>query len=205
MTRMTDKEEIEMIRDWWNEYGKAIATAVLIGLVLGFGWRYWNVYHARQSEQASMVYQDMVVSDISNDILTTQRMAAQLTTKYSSTPYASFAQLLLAKESIAHNDLNSAYQQLLWVVDQGKVASIRQIARLRAARVLLAQKKLDEALQLISKVDDVTFMPLINSVKGDIFAAKGDLVSAKKYYQTALSALAREGIQDPILAMKAAQ
>lgn len=204
-TPMSDKEQVEMIKQWWKDYGQAIAAAIVIGLLFGFGWRYWSFYHTKQNLHASLVYQDMIFADASKNLAQAQNDATQLMNHYSATPYASFAALLLAKELVTQNQFDSAYQQLAWVFQEGKIASIRQIARLRAARILLAQNKFDPAMHLILTQDDPAFAPLISSIKGDIYTAKGDLIAAKQAYQIAQAGLSAIGTPDPILQMKLAQ
>ena len=34
---MTDKEQIQQIKEWWGDQGKWLALAIAIGLALGFG------------------------------------------------------------------------------------------------------------------------------------------------------------------------
>src|SRR5438874_716350 len=118
MTRMSDQEQMEMIGKWWKDYGKSIVTAVIIGLLLGFAWRSWNVSHVKHSEQASVIYQGMTFAVASKDQAEMQRFANLLKSRYSSTPYATFAALNLAQNSVTQNDYNGALDQLQWVMQK---------------------------------------------------------------------------------------
>ena len=201
----TDQEQVEMLKKWWKDYGKGIMIAIVIGLAVGFGWRYWHQQQIQHSEQASIAYQSMMVADVEKQPKVAQKYADQLLKDFRDTSYASMAGLFLARTAVQQNKLPDALARLQEVINKGKVASIKQIARIRAARVLLAQKKLAEALAVLSTVDDKTFEPLIENVKGDIFQAQGKGAAARKSYEAAKTGLSTIGINNPILVMKLAQ
>jgi len=202
---MTDQEQAEVIKKWWRDYGKALTVAITIGVIAGFGWRYWQQKNLRFKEQSSIVYQSMMIADIEKQPKVAKQYADQLIQKYNNTPYASMAGLLLARDAVQQNKLSVAFEKLKQVIDKGRIASLRQIARIRAARVLLAQKKLSEALTILGIVDDETFEPLIENVRGDIFQAQGKGTAARKAYEIAKVGLESVGINNPILVMKLAQ
>ena len=62
------------------------------------------------------------------------------------------------------------------------------IARLRLARVQVAQNKPDEALATLDAVDPGGFALRYHEVRGDAFAAKKDPPSALKEYRAARAA-----------------
>ncbi len=201
----TDQEQIDMIKQWWKDYGKTLAIAIIVGLALGFGWRYWREHRIETAEKASAVYQQMAQAAGQKELQAAQSYATDLIKQYPGTPYASLAAFFSARQAVEANKLKEAVQQLKWVVSHGKVASFRQIARLRAARVLLAQGQAQAALDLLNTVDDQSFKPMIESVKGDIYAALGNAEAAKSAYRQAKTGFAAVGVNDPFLTMKLAQ
>jgi len=202
----TSSEEVEMLKKWWKDYGRAIAIAVAIGLIVGLGWQYWRKHQRQHRQQASFYYQSMSLADYQKKPKLAEKFAKQLMKNYSRSPYATFAALRSAKEALQKNNLASALANYRWVLKNSKVSSLQQIARIRAARVLLAQKKLKAAMSLLSEVDDKTFAPLIENVKGDIYAAMGDSKAAHKAYQAAKMGLSSSiNTSDPVLDMKLAQ
>jgi predicted negative regulator of RcsB-dependent stress response len=74
-------------------------------------------------------------------------------------------------------------------LDNAKQEEIKLIARLRLARVVHAEGKDDEALQLLSIADAGKFAPAYDELKGDIYVAKGDPKQAKTHYDLALQGL----------------
>lgn len=204
MTEMTDKEQIEMLKKWWHDYGKAITLAVVVGLAVGFGWRYWRQYKLEQAQSASGIYQRLLTAGAVQNDKEISALSTVLMNKYKSSPYASLASLLLANGAIVKKDLPQAQAHLAWVVKNGKLPSLQQVARLREARVLLAQKKPAKALQVLAVVNDQVYAPLISKVKGDIYTAQGNHKAAQAAYQKAKNGMSNVGITDPFLSLKMA-
>jgi predicted negative regulator of RcsB-dependent stress response len=197
---ISDKEQIQIIKDWWKKYGNIILIAFILVFGASFGWRYWHYYKNKQGEQASILYEQMLSTD--NQAADFKLFAEHLIKDYSHTPYASLASLMLAKQDVANSNLSGAVTDLQWVVKHGNSKSFRQIARIREARVLLANKQIQAALQLLQKVDDKAFMPAIEETKGDIFLAQDDKTKALDAYKQALQMLAPNSVMQPILTMK---
>jgi predicted negative regulator of RcsB-dependent stress response len=58
---------------------------------------------------------------------------------------------------------------------------------------------------MLQHVDDATYQPLIDGVKGDIYAAMGNASAAKQAYQTAQNETQAAKMMDPVLQMKVSQ
>jgi len=203
---LTDSEQIAMIKKWWKDYGRAIAVAVAIGLIVGFGWRYWSQHKVERAQQASVLYQQLSVADFQKQPKVAMVFANKLKQEYSHSPYASYAAFWAAKKAVNNKNLPLALKNCRWVVTNGRVKSLKQIARIRAARILLAQKKLKAAMTMLDRVNDKTFMPLINNVKGDIYTAMGEHKAARKAFESAKAGMSASiGVVDPLLDMKLAQ
>ncbi len=197
---VSDKEQIQLIKNWWKKHGNIILIVFILVFGISFGWRYWHYYKNKRGVQASMLYEQMLSAD--NKTADFKLFAEHLIKDYSHTPYASMASLMLAKQDVDSNNLSAALQDLQWVVKHGNNKSFRQIARIREARVLLADKKIDEALQLLQEVDDEAFLPAIEETKGDIFLAQDNKAKALDAYNQARQMLASNSVMQPILTMK---
>lgn len=201
----TDEEQVEMLKRFWNDYGKAITTAIIIGLLIGFGWKYWSGHQQERRYEASTIYQTMMGAYAAKKVDIAKKYAARLMTDYRNTPYASMADLLWARQAVNDADLPVALEKLQWVIQHAKMKGLRQIARIRAARVLIAQQKPKDALALLATVDEATFAPFIDRTKGDAYLAIGDMAQAQKFYRASKIAMATQGINDPFVDMKLAQ
>lgn len=184
----SEKEQIESIRKWWHENGKFILIAVVVGLTLGFGWKYWHQLQLRRAENAAMIYQSVLQADSQNNVKTAQGGAKLLMDQFPKTPYASLAALLSAKESVAQANYADALTQLNWVIAHSNQPRLQQIARLSAARILLSQNHPKQAMKMLSVVNDDHFAPLIAWVKGDIYMQEGDAKNAQANYTIAKNA-----------------
>ena len=74
------------------------------------------------------------------------------------------------------------------VIDGSRDAELRQVARMRLARVLIEQSKPDEALALLDPSTAGAFAPHFHDIRGDALTAKGDTVGARRAYDAALAA-----------------
>lgn len=190
MAHIDDQEQWEAIKKWWKENGTITIIIIILAASGSFGFRYWQEAQARKAEEASALYDQLQVAQatpLASQALT--QIAKELETNYTSTPYASLAALLEAKNAADKKDLPLALQKLQWVIEHAQKDDVRQIARIRAARVLLAQQQPAAALALLEKVDEKAFMPEINQVKGDIYLSQGNKTQARAAYTAALANL----------------
>lgn len=201
----TDNEQLDQLKKWWVTNGTWVTIAVVIGLLAGFGWRYWQQQQSDRRQQASLLYQQLIGADSQNKRDEVIQIAAEMTKRYPQTEYASISNLFAAKTAVAQNNNDAAIPKLQWVIDHSKNPSLKQIARLREARVLLAINKAAEAQKLLATIDDKVYQPAIDEVQGDIYTALGDRAKARQSYQAAQVGLSAVLGEDPLLSMKLAQ
>jgi len=189
MSNETEEQQIAQLKKWWSENATSIIFGVAIGLAGVFGSKAWIGYQQGLSERAATIYAVMMQGlDAGNQQRVSER-ADTLITEYSSTPYASLAALALAKIQLQEGDLEAAASQLQWVLDNGGVDVVNDTARLRLARVLVAQQRLDDAEVLLAQPRSTTaFDSLYDEVAGDIHSARGNAAAASESYQHALAA-----------------
>ena len=53
MDDLTEREQLDAIKKWWNENGKAIIAGLAVGLSAVFGWQYWQKWQDQTAEEAS--------------------------------------------------------------------------------------------------------------------------------------------------------
>ncbi|PIZ03411.1 MAG: hypothetical protein COY58_09635 [Gammaproteobacteria bacterium CG_4_10_14_0_8_um_filter_38_16] len=186
---VSEKEQWEEIKKWWHSNGKFIAIAVLIGLAVGFGWRYWHKIEINRADNAAMIYQSILQADAQNKMATVQGGAKILMDQFAGSPYASLSAFLWAKEAVAKNDLPMALAKLQWVIQHSDQNRLKQMARIAVARILLSQNNSKAAMSTLAVVNDKQFEPLIAWVRGDIFAQEGQAKKAAAQYQIAKNGL----------------
>lgn len=202
---ISDKEQIESMKKWWSEQGKFIAIAIVVGLIIGFGWRYWHQLQERRAENAAMIYQSVLQADKAKQSVTVVGGANILMKDFSDTPYASLAALIWAKEAVLVKKYDLALTQLQWVMTHAKEPRLKAIAIISTARILLEQGKVQEALTQLDAVKTKNFAPLVDWVKGDAYHQQGNVALSQKYYQDAKNALQAVPPATAIMNMNLAQ
>lgn len=198
----TEEEQVERIKKWLKEYGPTILISILIVVGGTFGWRYWNNKENTSRADASNYYEQLVNSAASNDSAAVTVQAQALMKNYKDTPYAKLAALQLAKQDVLQGKMTTAETQLRWVMAQSDANSLKQVARNRLAKLLIAQKKPDAALKTLETVNDKAYQSAIDALRGDAYVALNKVQAAKKAYQAALASLPTKSNSRPFLEMK---
>lgn len=194
-TYTTDQDQVEALKKWWKENGKAVVAGVVIGTAGVVGWRGWQHYQESRALRASASYEQLLSALPSAPIETLERQAQQLTKEYRATPYASLAELALAKRQLESGDRKGAEASLMQVIDWGPQPGLQQIAKLRLARLYLQGGEVGRAEQLIAGAEPGAFAAMFDELQGDIYLAKGQTEEARSAYQKALLG----GVPDPEL------
>ncbi|MEO8400606.1 MAG: tetratricopeptide repeat protein [Gammaproteobacteria bacterium] len=199
---LTEQEQVQQLKNWIKQYGLTILIGILLALAITTGWRYWQNYRNKILSHASIVYDEMLTLRAQNNTDGASVQAKKLVSHYPRTPYAQMAALMLARDAVLKKNYPESINQLTWVLNHSKEQSIREIARIRLARILITQKKPDAALDFLKKVDDKSFVGLIDEVRGDAYIARNEANAARKAYQLALAEIPNAEITRPILQMK---
>lgn len=199
---MTEQEQIELLKNWIKQYSLVILAGVLAASIAIFGWRTWQERQYRILSHASAIYDEMLTVRAQNNVESTVVQAQKLFDHYPKTTYAQLASLMLARDLANKKDYPNAAKRLSWVIDHGNITPLRQIARLRLARIQLATQQPAESIKTLATVEDKSFNGLINEVRGDAFYAMKDTKKARDAYEQALNDLPNADVIRPLLQMK---
>lgn len=199
---LTEQEQIQQLKNWVKQYGLTVLLGILIALLISSGWRYWQYRHNKMLRHASAVFDEMIAMRAQNNVKSTVIQAKKLVSHYPKTPYADMAAMMLARDATVNQNYDEAINQLNWVIGHSKNSAMQEIARIRIARILIAEKKPDDAIDLLKNVSNKSFMGLADEVRGDAYLARNDVVSARKAYQQALEEIPDAEVSRPILEMK---
>lgn len=199
---LTEQEQIQQLKTWLKQYGPTVVLGIVLALIMTTSWRYWQNYHNKVLIHASSIYDEMLTLRAQNNTSGALAQAQKLLSHYRKTPYADMASLLLARDAVLKKNYPEAIQQLNWVINHSTNSSIREIARIRMARILLAEQKPDEALDLLKKRDDKNYIGLVDEVRGDAYLIQHNPTAARHAYQLALQELPNAEVTRPILEMK---
>lgn len=199
---LTEQEQIEILKNWIKQYSLVILAGVLIAIVAMSGWRFWEQRQTKILDHASSVYDEMLTMRAQNDSAETTIQTRKLFSHYEQTTYGKMAALMFARSAAVKMNYAEAEDQLQWALKNSKVDSFREIARIRLARLLLAEKKPEKSIDILKKVDDKNFGSLINEVRGDAYLAENKTEDARAAYQLAISQLPNADVVRPLLQMK---
>ena len=199
---MTEAEQLEAIKKWWKRYNNIIIVMLSLVLLAISGFKYWNWHQEKINQQASNAYEQMMVAFSNQDNRAVRGYASQLLNDYDQTIYADTARLTLAKLYVSHEKYAKAQEELEYVATHSKMNALQQIAKIRLARLLAAGKSYDKALDELSKVDSTVYMPVVNELRGDIYAATGQYQQAVVAYRKAITEVQTNGMGNLFLEMK---
>ncbi|SFM37597.1 Putative negative regulator of RcsB-dependent stress response [Ectothiorhodospira mobilis] len=190
MSVTTDEERIESIQRWWQENGVAVIIGLLLGIALLVGWRLWSGYTENRVLQASDRY-EALRDTAQSDPEAALEQARSLSEDASGTPYATLAALEWARLAADQGDLETAEAQLRRVMESAHHEDQAQLARLRLARVLLADDRPEEALTLLEAETPDAFLALARELRGDALLALGREAEARTAYDEAMMVAVR--------------
>ncbi len=198
----SDDEKGEDIKRWWRENGRSVIAGTIIGVAIILSGRYWLNFQQVQAENAATTYQQLtsfVAQGKQNDADEQNQI---LLSKFASTPYAVFAAFEMAGQAVDNGDNASAKSYLEWVMANATLTGHMEIARLRLAKLFLAEEDFDNALSLIAESSSDSFTSLFAELRGDVLSAQGESVQARAAYQTAVLSLVEGDPRRVLLNMK---
>jgi predicted negative regulator of RcsB-dependent stress response len=197
---LSEKEQIESIKRWWNENGWYLIGGVAIAVLAYVGYGQYQDYRNRRNEEAAGLYLQLSEA-LADDRGRSDELLAQLREEHPRSPYTHQAGLLIAKEYLV-SDAARAETELRHVMTESSDQGLAFVARLRLARVLIYRQNYQEALQLLEVEDPGEFAARLNELKGDVHAALGDIEAARSAYTQALTAPGAESVDRNFVQMK---
>ena len=183
----SEKEQLEEMRAWWTVYGRYVIAGVVIAVGLLFGFNQYQSSKLAAQVEASVLYESLTVHVSDGDLDNAESVADDLASNYANTAYAAQSNLTMAKLYMDKNRDQDAADVLNELLLMRGNKALKQIGRLRLARILLYQDKPQEVVDLIADQDDAAFAGLFAEMRGDAFAALGQITAAGDEYRTALA------------------
>jgi predicted negative regulator of RcsB-dependent stress response len=189
---LSEHEQAEQLRQWLRENWLWLVAGVVLGLGGVYGYRWWNAHQASRSQEAEQQFSAMLDAFGRKQREEGLQIAGKITGEYTDTPYADQTLLVLARLDIESGDLQAAATALRNVMDSTRDPDLALVARLRLARVQLAQGSHDEALATLAAVESPAVAARVAELRGDVLMARGQAADALAAYRQAQSA-AEEG------------
>ncbi|NCW20963.1 MAG: hypothetical protein EBV76_04250 [Gammaproteobacteria bacterium] len=173
-----EQEQWERVKRWLRENGPWLVAGVIIGLGALAGWRWWEARVERRYVEASAAYQQILKTLERGDRAAALKAVDELRAEYATSAYADQSDLLAARVHVDAGEFGPASERLTRVMQNSDDPQLQLVARVRLARVQIAQNDADAALKTLQGAEPGGFMARFDEVRGDALYAKGDRTGA---------------------------
>ena len=200
---LQEEEQLDAIKQWWEENRVSIIGAVVLALGGSFGWSQYQDYTAENAIAAADAYDAILIEREAGESADQLAALAQsIRDENGSLAFAEFASLQVAAAAAEEGDFDLAKAELEKVVAGVELDStLGQLAQLRLAKVKAASGQEDEAIAILELGSD-SFPVSYAQVLGDIHLAAGREAAALEAYQTAQTASLALGGQSGLIDLK---
>lgn len=172
-----ENEQVDALRRFFANNGKALAVGVIVGIAALGGWRFWSSHQEGADKAASAQYQQLT-SAMQADKPHTLEAVASFASENNNT-YGALAALDLAKQYVAANQLDKAITLLQSGLKDTKDANLQAVINLRLARIQLQQNQADAALTTLNNVKGDGWTAIVADIRGEALLSKGDKQGAR--------------------------
>ena len=187
---LEEQEQLDQLKSFWKRYGDLFTWVLILGLGGYAAWTGWNWYQRDQASKAGAMFDQLDKAAQASDVDQVGRVFVDMKQRYAGAAFTQQAGLAAAKLQVEKGKADAALESLDWVGASAAETEYRAIARLRAAGLLLDQKRYEEALKQLDGADAPEFAALVADRRGDVLLAQGKKDEAKAAYQTAWQAMA---------------
>lgn len=199
----TEEEQLQAIKDWWKKNGGSLLIGIGAALAIVFGWQAWQNHQASQRAEAANQFAALQSAfSAGDDQETVEFVAETLRNEYSSSAYAIYGNLVLARQQMmAQNDPQAAAESLNWALEKAAdYPALSLVIRNRLARAQFAAGNHQAALSTLDQAGKAEgFDAIFSELRGDIRLAMGDRDAAREAY---LAAREQGGQNNSILDLK---
>tara|TARA_Y100001936_G_scaffold233386_1_gene259260 strand:+ start:522 stop:1169 length:648 start_codon:yes stop_codon:yes gene_type:complete len=177
---------VEQFKNWWAQFGNYLITFLIIISVGVGGFRYWDTIQSNKAKDASVSFESVLELLNKGEKKKAQSLIKNIKQDFPNLAYTQLAMLLEANILVTENNYKGAEEILIELIDSDPIKGLTQVAASRLARLYLAQKKPEKAMEVISnKVMDKVEGGLWE-LRADIAAAMGENEKALVLYNQAL-------------------
>ncbi len=183
---LSEKEQIDQIRQWWSEYGGYVIGGLAIGIASLVGFNFYQSSKLEAQLAGSALYESLAGHVVSGDLDEAEAVVADLGENHADTVYAPQAKLALARLYMDKNRDQDAADALREVLDSDAGDEIKHLARTRLARILLYQGNAEAVVELLDGQNSEAFDAMYNDLLGDAYVALGRADEAAAAYQAVM-------------------
>ena len=184
---LTDQQQAERVRGWLRAYAPAAIAALAVGIGGYFGFAEWQARGDRQAAEASDLFEELMDELASNNRESAEELHGRLVAEFAGSGYADHARLMMAREYVDTTRPSLAVEELSELLAGASDSDLRQLTRLRLARVHLYMEQPQEGLAVLdADAPSPEWEQLTEDTRGDLYRALGRFEEAGAAYRSAL-------------------
>ncbi|MGL6261183.1 YfgM family protein [Vibrio sp. WXL103] len=180
----SEEQQVEAIKDWWKENGKAVILGTVVGIGGLLGWRFYQDSVLEAQEAASDAYMTAMTQLNGQGAQAQDQVEAFISTN-SDSEYAVLAALQLAKAQVEAGELDGALEQLSWAQANTGDNALKAVATYRVARLQAELGNDSDALASLDSLTHQDWAGRVAELRGDILLRSGDEDAAYQAYSEA--------------------
>lgn len=184
-----EHEQGERVRQWLRDNASAIIGGVAVGLSLIFGWQWWERSQVERKITAATQYQALLDASESGDTAAMDGLAERLGSDHGNTVYASLALMLKASQAVKDGKFDAAQASLEQAFAATEDSALKDLIRIRLARLDLQLGRNDEGLARLGEVKSTQYVAVVEELRGDFLLRLGRQDDARRAYGDALAAM----------------
>ncbi len=180
---ITEEENVERVKKWISEYWITILLAVMLAVGSLWGFDYYKKSKLEKVNLQAVKLDSLRTFITENKLDDAEKKILEIQADKESS-FATIAGLELAKAYFINKNYEKSLKQYEWLAANAPDIAIKDIANLRKARVLIAQKQYDKAITTLKGLLTKDFNLEANLLKGDVLLAQGKNEEAIKAYES---------------------
>lgn len=188
---LEQQEQCDAFKAWWVKYGASIMAFIAAAVLASGGWVAYDSYQDYYNNQAMGYFEALCNAANTGSVGSTvhiKKASQTLRRDYPASAYTGRGVFVAAQALLKQHDIDGAYAQLEWLINQPTYIDLQSLAHLRLAGILLDQKKYDKALAQLHS-PHAPFIGLYADRRGDILVEQDKPKEAQEAWQQALSQL----------------
>ena len=186
---LEEQEQLDALKAFWKRYGNLITWLLIVLLGAYAAWNGWQYWQREEAAKSGAMFDQLDQAVQGGNVDQAARIFNDMKERHPGTAFTEQGGLLAAKLQADKGQPDSALASLSWVAANAAEPEYRTVARLRAAGVLLDQKKFDDALKQLDAATAPEFAALVDDRRGDVLNAQGKKEEAKSAYGKAWKAM----------------
>ena len=196
---LSEKEQIQYIREWWQENRSYIFIVILVVVGGITGNNVWKSSIAEKQLSASTLYESLAVGVSDNNSETAEEIADQIFNGYKDTVYFEKAKLAMAYFYMSQSRDEDAANSLRDILQKSEDHEISLIAEYRLAKIMLYQKKYQEVIDMLTDNNGHAFETKYSELLGDAYYGLQKYDAAEAAYLAALRTTNQPQVVDAAL------